>query len=140
MAEKTQSQAFELIKNEYAEANENFRHFSSLRFAVFSVYFAVQAAVFAVAFGNVGKIDPIAITYAKWGGLLATLVFWAYQERVVILVAHFMKVATALEKKLGYTQISSRPPAQVPIPDINTTTRIFFPVMIIFWIYTIIAK
>jgi hypothetical protein len=138
MAEKTEQHSFEKLKNEYSEVNENFRHFSSLRFAIFSVYFAVEAAIFSAAFSS-GKFGPSAIIFAKVGGLLVTLVFWSYQERVVRLIAHFMQVASKLESKLGYTQISTRPPAKFPIPDINTTTRLFFPIMIAFWIYSLFA-
>jgi hypothetical protein len=139
MAEKSQPSSVENLRNEYSEVNENFRHFSSLRFAIFSVYFAIQAGIFAAAFKS-GGFSECGVNFAKVGGLLITLVFWGYQERNVQLIAHFMKVATKLESQLGYTQMSTRPPAKFPIPDINTITRIFFPFMVIFWIYTLFVS
>jgi hypothetical protein len=138
MDDSKQQRSFESLKNEYTEANQNFRHFSALRFAVFSVFFAVEAGIAAVAFSN-GQFVPNAVIFAKVGGLLVTLVFWSYQERIVRLIAHFMKVAAELEQQLGYTQISTRPPAKVPFLDINTITRLFFPLLIVFWIYTLIV-
>lgn len=136
MTAKTKEQHIEDLRSEYSEVNENFRHFSTLRFAIFSVYFAVEAGVFSVAFKS-GQFDPNAVIFAKIGGLLVTLVFWVYQERVVRLIAHFMQIATKLEKQLGYTQISTRPPAKFPVPNLNTITRLFFPLMMAFWIYTL---
>lgn len=139
MAEKAKQPSIESAQKEYSEVNENFRHFSSLRFAIFTVYFAVEAGLFSAAF-KIGEFDPTAVIYAKIGGLLITLVFWGYQERTVRLIAHFMKVAAKLESQLGYTQISTRPPAKFPVPDINTITRIFFPLMIVFWIYALVTQ
>jgi len=138
MAEKAKQPSIESTQKEYSEVNENFRHFSSLRFAIFTVYFAVEAGLFSAAF-NSKEFDKEATFFAKIGGLLITLVFWAYQERTVRLIAHFMNVAAKLESQLGYTQISARPPAKFPIPDINTITRLFFPFMILFWIYVLVT-
>lgn len=136
MAEKSNQRSLESIKNEYSEVNQNFRHFSSLRFGIFSVFFAIQAGIVTVAF-SVDKFIPSASNAAKFGGLLVSLFFWIYQERIIRLIGHFMKVAAELEKQLGYTQISKRPPAKFPFFDINTITRVFFPIFVAFWIYTL---
>jgi hypothetical protein len=139
MEDKTQRQPQESLKNEYSEANQNFRHFSSLRFAVFSVFFAIEAGLANAAFNADGTFTSDAINYAKVGAILITLVFWSYQERIAQLITHFMKITAELEKKLNYTQVSSRPPARFPSFDLNTITRIFFPLLIAFWIYTLLA-
>jgi hypothetical protein len=135
MTEKSQSHSIESLRNEYSEVNENFRHFSSLRFAIFTVYFAVEAGILS-AFTS-GNFNSIAVVS---GGLIITFVFWGYQERNIRLISHFMQVAAKLERQLGYTQISTRPPAKFPVPDINTITRLFFPLMIVFWIYTLVTQ
>jgi hypothetical protein len=132
MAEKTLQPSLESLKTEYAQVNENFRHFSTLRFAIFSAFFAVQAGLLTAAFGC-RKLAPNTDLFAKVGGLLITFVFWGYQERNIRLIAHFMHVAVKLEHQLGYAQISTRPPAKFPVPDINTITRLFFFLMFIFW-------
>ena len=132
MAEKAKQPSIESAQKEYSEVNENFRHFSSLRFAIFTVYFAVETGILT-AFTS-GKFNPNEVIL---GGLVITLVFWGYQERNIRLIAHFMQVAAKLESQLGYTQISTRPHARFPIPDINTITRLFFFIMIVFWIYTL---
>jgi len=137
MAEKSSRRSFDNLKSEYAEVNQNFRHFSSLRFGIFSAFFAVQAGMITVAFSSQDKFISNAPVSAKIGGVIVTIFFWMYQERIIRLITHFMKVATDLEKQLGYTQISKRPPAKFPFFDINTITRVFFPIFIVFWIYTL---
>ncbi|MCZ2459622.1 MAG: hypothetical protein LC128_08335 [Chitinophagales bacterium] len=136
MKKQTEQRSLDSLKDEYSEVNQNFRHFSSLRFNIFTVFFAVQAGIAAVAFSE-GKFIPNAPVAAKVGGILVTFFFWIYQERVVLLIGHFMKVATELEQQLGYTQISKRPPAKFPSLDINTITRLFFPILFAFWVYTL---
>lgn len=135
MTEKEKQTSIESAQKEYSEVNANFRHFSSLRFAIFTTFFAVEAGILT-ALTN-GSFDP---KEAIWGGLIITLVFWGYQERNIRLISHFMQVAAKLESQLGYTQISTRPRAKFPIPDINTFTRLFFFLMIVFWIYTLVIE
>lgn len=135
MAEKAKQSSNESAQKEYSEVNENFRHFSSLRFAIFTVYFAVEAGILT-AFTS-GNFNSIAVVS---GGLIITFVFLGYQERNIRLISHFMQVAAKLERQLGYTQISTRPPAKFPVPDINTITRLFFFLMIVFWIYTLVIE
>jgi hypothetical protein len=43
----------ENLRHEYSEVNNNLRHYSALRFAIFGVYFAVVGGVSSIAFGLV---------------------------------------------------------------------------------------
>lgn len=137
MPEETQKRSTESLRNEYSEVSQYIRHFSTLRFAIFSVFFAVQAGLVAFAFDR-GPLAATPVASARIGGLLVALVFWGYQERVIKLVAHFMQVAANLENQLGYSQISTIPPSRFPVPSINTVTRIFFPLVVLFWVYTLV--
>jgi len=42
---------FEELSLEYSEVNTNIRHYSALRFAIFTVYFAVIGGIVSIAFG-----------------------------------------------------------------------------------------
>ena len=139
MSEQKQEQAVDRLKNEYAEVNQNLRHYSGLRFAIFSVFFAVMAGTAGLSFSS-GQFTPFAATAAKVGGLIATLVFWNFEERTLRLLTHFGKVAAELERSLGYTQLSTRPPAKFPVLDSGIITRLFFLILTAFWVYTLIAN
>ncbi|MFZ5902097.1 MAG: hypothetical protein ACOYZ8_00910 [Chloroflexota bacterium] len=125
------------LSQEYVDASQNYRHYSNLRFAIFTIYFAVIAGIIVIAFNNDNRFTPYAIQSAKIGGLLITLVFWNYQERASMMTTHFAKVAKELEHSLGYNQYSTRPKTYFPILEAKYITRILFTSLTVFWIYTI---
>ena len=124
---------FEYLKNEYHDASQNFRHYSSLRFAIFTVYIAVLGGLITVAFGDEAKFIPSAPGYAKVGGLLFTIVFWLYEERAYQLLKHFRQSAINLEESLGYTQFNSMPINKLPIIEPAYLATFLFAVLTLFW-------
>ena len=58
---------FEELSLEYSEVNNNIRHYSALRFAIFTVYFAVIGGIVSIAFGffenKTGKRMPDAFCF-----------------------------------------------------------------------------
>jgi hypothetical protein len=134
---KKQRRSLESIKHEYSDACQNLRHYSNLRFAIFSVFFAVTAGIIVVAFNNDNRVTPYASQFAKVGGLLVTLVFWNYQERASLMAIHHAKVASELEQFLGYSQMSTRPRNRFLSYEAKYITRIFFLFLTVFWAYTI---
>lgn len=133
-----QERSIESLKHEYADVTENIRHYSNLRFVIFSVFFAVMGGITLLAFSDSG-VTPLATRFAKVGGLLVTLIFWVYEERASQMFSHFSKVGIELESKLGYRQISTRPPGKFPVLEAKYVTRIFFVLWIAFWIYIVLT-
>lgn len=129
------------LKHEYSEVNNYIRHYSALRFAVFTLYFGIIGGISSVAFGIV-KIESSAPTIlnisAKIGGLLITLVFFLFEYRLQLLVEHNYRVARKLESLLGYIQITERP----KFPRLRTTYAIrgLYIMLILFWLVVIIGK
>src|SRR5205085_12632311 len=58
--------SLENLRLEYSEANNNRRHYSNLRFAVLTVFFAVLGGVASVAFGFVEIKSPSSLNIARW--------------------------------------------------------------------------
>jgi hypothetical protein len=56
MSEQNQKRSEESLRHEYTEVALNARHYSGLRFAVFTILFAVLGGVGFVAFGK-GQFD-----------------------------------------------------------------------------------
>src|SRR5829696_8756100 len=75
----------EKLKYEYVEVNSYLQHYSSLRFVIFSVYFAVMAGVISVAFGiirfDVYNLNMITLSM-RILGLLTTIAFLIYELRL----------------------------------------------------------
>jgi hypothetical protein len=134
-----QERSLESVRHEYEEAGENIRHYSNLRFAVFSVFSVVIGALIAITFSG----EPLIANgqmIAKAGGLLITWVFWNFEERVSDYVLHFQRIAGELEHTLGYRQLTEKPRAKFPVLSTIYTVRIFFTLLTCFWIYVIAAS
>ncbi len=97
---------------EYTEVNAYLRHYSSLRFVMVSVYFAVSAAVVAAAFGLVPS-EGYASTYARAAfrviGLGVTATFFAYEWRLEGLIRYYQRKSRDLEDVLPCDTMKGRP-------------------------------
>src|SRR6185295_8095891 len=104
--------ADEALRCEYVEVNNYLRHYSSLRFVIFSVYFAVMAAVVAVAFGAVQlKTNSLAwiVFSMRFLGLLTTAAFLVYELRLEGLIRYYQACGKTLDGRLGLRQMEDRP-------------------------------
>jgi len=132
---------FEKLKHEYSEVNNNLRHYSALRFAILSVYFAVIGGISSVAFGLVEVKTANAIDIAWWakiGGLLVTLVFASFEFLCDHNLRHLKNVAKELEKPLRYTQFTTRR-SFFSFRAIYFTT-VLYVALLAFWIFTILRR
>jgi hypothetical protein len=106
-----EKKSLENLRVEYSEANTNRRHYSNLRFAVFSVYFAVLGGLSSVAFGvvEIKSTSPAPIVLAaRIAGLLFTVIFFSFEIQCDLNLRHFGRVAIELEDLLGYRQFKTR--------------------------------
>lgn len=125
-------------QQEYTEVSNNHRHYSALRFASLTLYFAIIGAIASVAFGVVGP-SPAIINIQFWAavaGLLITLAFFLFEILNERNLRHFIEVLRALEPKLGYTQITSRP-RHVAMKARHATYPLFV-LFVIFWLYALV--
>ncbi len=112
--------------------NNYFRHYSALRFVMFSVYFAVTAGTASAAFGvvEIKSYGASLITgMIRASGLLITVAFLMYELRLERVINHYRDWVKKLEDELDYTQMKKRPQSKMTF----WTTRALYGLMIAFW-------
>ena len=115
------------------ELNHNRRHYSALRFAIFSVYFAVAGGLSAIAFGivEVKASDRSNIAFwAKLGGLLVTGVFYWLEVLCTLTIRHYSMLAEELPQR--YKEISKR--TRYRRLNAAYATWTMYILIILFWI------
>ena len=130
----------EHYRDEYKEASANLRHYSLLRFSVFTIFLAVQAGL--ISFGlnaNSTRLPTLAIVI-KIVALVATFVFWIYSERVNAYRKLFIKRACDLENRLGFEQYVSQQKPMLGFLSTLFATRLFFLAVAAFWLSTFLLK
>jgi len=132
MSEQQQQRSEESLRHEYSEVAQNVRHYSNLRFAMFTIFFAVSGGVGFVAFGR-GQFNAQAAFIARISGFPVIAFFWWYFERLDQLLAHHVAGAAALDRSLGYTNFSSRPVKH----HFRAVGRIFFVLLTLLWVYAV---
>jgi hypothetical protein len=135
MANKVQGQSLEGLRQEYSELNQNFRHYSALRFAILTVFFAVTGGLASVAFGFAQNVPPTISFAAKIGGFLISIMFFMFEIILQSYLHHFGNTFRKLEKSLGYSHMSTRPHSRI-IRTQNATYG-FFICVIAFWTYAL---
>lgn len=138
MSEQKQQRSEESLRHEYSEAVQNVRHYSNLRFAIFTILFAVMGGVGFVAFGK-GQFSDQAARVARIAGFLVIAVFWLYEERAGRMYDHYRSVAVHLERALNYTQFTTWPSPTLLSPAANALNRIFFFLLTLLWLYAVFA-
>ena len=125
-------------QQEYTEASNNHRHYSALRFASLTLYFAIIGALAAVAFG-VNEPSSSVIDIKRWAtvaGFLVTVAFFLFEVLNEMNLRHFSDVLKNLESSLGYTQMTSR--SDHPAMRARTATYTLFILFVGFWLYALV--
>lgn len=129
-------------ENKYicTELNNNRRHYSSLRFAMLSIYFAVFGGLASVSFGFV-EIKSSSIIdssfWAKWSGLLFTFVFFWVEILCELNLRHIYRVANK-ELSPKYQSLVRRKGHRALKAYFGTWG--LYIVLIIFWIIVIVRS
>jgi hypothetical protein len=139
-APEAPSRRAEGLRHAYSEVLTEVRHYSSLRFAIFTLFFAVVGALFSAAFGffeikGAGSTKHVHFM-VRVGGLIVTLLFLLYELRIQALINHGIRTGVELESELGYTLLSKRPPWRWYRSHYATIA--FFTLLIALWIWLLI--
>jgi len=139
LAKNTQSiSCLEGLRQEYTEVNNNIRHYSALRFAIFPVYFVAFGGLISIAFSLFGaqssNSDFIKLG-ARIGGVLITILFFHYEYLVEEVLSKNRKRGQELEKLLGYKQITSR--SEKAISKSIYIVRGLYCILLLFWLLMI---
>ena len=122
---------------EYSEVCTSIRHYSGLRFAVFSVFFAVTGGILTIAYSQTNVALTVRLEIL---GLLAVTTFWFFEERIIAIANHFLQRASELEKELGFKAWSTRPLYSfIPFMKTAIATRLIYLAVAIFWATSLIV-
>jgi hypothetical protein len=128
---------------EYSEINNNIRHYSALRFAIFTVYFAVIGGVVSIAFGffeNKTGNPEFTKLWARIGGFLISLLFLVLEVNCEQYLTIYGDIAVSIEKELRYKQVTTRKQLSYRHPLLRPryAARAIYIAMILFWLVMII--
>lgn len=128
-------------QHEYSELCLTLRHYSALRFAILTVFFAVTGGLTAIGFepGGVRPGGFLSIAVGT-GGLLSVLVFWIFEERLIAYMRHHENRASELEKHLGYNVYSGRPKSRLPFVKTPVATRLLYVLVAVFWLLSLFVR
>jgi hypothetical protein len=97
MAQQKETKQEDMFK-QYNEATQSIRHYSGLRFVIFTVFFAYVGGLITL----LGNQLPYIVFSAKIGGIIGTFVFWIYEYRLSGYINHYEQCIFRLEEDLGY--------------------------------------
>lgn len=125
------------IKAEYDELTHAMRHYSSLRFAILTVFFAVIGGLIAISF-NPTPANQFVQMSTRFGGLLATVVFAIYEYRLEVYLLNFENRAIHIERVLGYKIYTERSKGSLPLLSTRLATRTLYGVVTTFWLLSFV--
>jgi hypothetical protein len=127
-------------RQEYTEVNNNIRHYSALRFAIFPIYFVAFGGLASVAFGLFGAQanSEFLKLGARVSGVLVTVLFFHYEYLLEEVLNKNRKRGKELEALLGYKQITSR--SQPAISVSYYMAWGFYSILLLFWMGMIILS
>jgi hypothetical protein len=121
-------------EKEYTEALLSFRHYSNLRFAIFSVFIAITAALVSVLFGKDPIASPRIATALTWIGLWSAIVFLWIEITLDGYVTAFGDKALSINRD---SHLAGRPVARRMLIPFATASLHF--AVILFWIAALVG-
>ena len=123
---------------EYRDASANMRHYSNLRFAQLTIFFAVTGGLILGVTQGSESLDRDALRFA---GLVVVLAFWVLEQRILNYWEVHRRRAKELEPPLGFKQYSYREKHNILDHLISGrwATRVLFAGAIVFWSASLFA-
>ncbi|MDW8305432.1 MAG: hypothetical protein RML33_11425, partial [Acidobacteriota bacterium] len=116
-----------------SELGQAMRHYSALRFAILTVFFALVGGLITISFDALSA-NQFMIVATRVGGLIGTLAFLVFEYRLEVYMSHFENRAAELEKALGYNIYTGRKQGGVRFISTPLAIRLLYFAVIIFWI------
>jgi hypothetical protein len=139
MSEQDKQRSEESLRHEYTEVAQNIRHCSNLRFAIFTIFFAVMGGIGLGVFGK-GVSDQHFAVIARISGFGVIALLWFYIiARAENLFGHYVTEAIELERLLGYKQFTRRPSRTPYLPNFRVVGQMFFLLLMLLWAYAVFA-
>jgi len=101
------------LRAEYELLCESIRHYSNMRFAQLTLYFALTGGLVAFLYGPTSPPSSTIRLLLLIAGAVSAAAFGVMEERATAYWRHFRNRAEELEKLLRYSQFTTRPRANV---------------------------
>jgi hypothetical protein len=125
----------QLLLEEYKEVNANMRHFSNMRVAVLTISLAINGVLMQ---SLIPQQAPIIIIGLIVIGMISTLVFLIFENRVTFYYNFYRLRAKEIESTLSLSQNSRT--IKKKIINATNATIFLYCTIIVFWIFLIIYK
>ena len=116
---------------EYKECNSNLRHYSNMRFAELTLFFAINAGLLSVLSDNQSSLDQLIEFLLRVLGILISILFAVMNDRRVALWVSLKERAVEIENQLELEQYQKRPKAKF-LSNRNMAKAIYY-LFILFW-------
>lgn len=124
---------------QYKEVKASRRHYSSLRFALFPVYFVVQFGLVQLALKETTDALLFPELIMPICGLLLTYVFWTIESRITIYYKDLEKIGDNLEEYLGFDQrMMVNYSKQTILSNTKLSIKIVYGVFLLYWFAVLI--
>ena len=122
-------------KEEYIQLNQNLRHYHNQRFAQLTLWLAITAGLMSALFSKSYVVPSIANMALKLIGIIASIVFWIMDRRMVDHWRHFWKRLQEIEPELEFRMWLDRPKRKW-LGSTNATWFLYGTI-IVFWLITL---
>jgi hypothetical protein len=127
----------ESLRHEYTEACSYHRHYSALRFVVFTVYFAVTGGIATAAFGltEIQADDLNLFLWARIAGCVITVAFFLFEFLCEKYASYYADTVRKLAAELGYTRTTR---TETRLRALHVTFPLYF-LFLGFWLFALIS-
>ena len=124
---------------QYKEVKASRRHYSSLRFALFPVYFVVQFGLVQLALKESTETLLFPELIMPICGLLVTYVFWTIESRITIYYKDLEQIGNILEEYLEFDQrMMINYSKQTFFSNTKLSIKIVYGVFLLYWFSVLI--
>ncbi len=124
---------------QYKEVKTSRRHYSSLRFALFPVYFVVQFGLVQILSKESADILLFPELVMPICGLLVTYVFWTIESRITIYYKDLEQIGNNLEEYLELDQkVMVNYSKQTILSNTKLSIKLVYGIFLLYWLVMLI--
>ncbi|HET6425371.1 MAG TPA: hypothetical protein VFG20_16910 [Planctomycetaceae bacterium] len=123
----------EISVHEFNELSSALRHYSALRFAILTLFFAVTGGNVTFLYGT-DDVPLFVIAASKLAGIVVTVVLWYFEYRIQDEFLHLERRLASVESKLGYDVYTRRSRYRF---NLFWLTSLLYGVVLLFWLVSL---
>lgn len=124
---------------QYKEIKASRRHYSSLRFALFPVYFVVQFGIVQIVSKESANTLLFPELIMPICGILVTYVFWTIESRITIYYKDLEQIGDYLEEYLELDQkVMVNYSKQTILSNTKLSIKLVYGIFLLYWLVVLI--